>query len=166
MNTPIRLSRLRGAVVGGTSAVTGVLAHATAQGMLPETSVLLMVGAAAVAVGIGVRAAPSVRALPALVAGQALVHLLLVLTSGHHHDLFTAPMAVMHTAGTIAALLLLCGAEILVRAVSALAVRASSLRLRPRTGYAAVVVSAPPQAAPAALVFLGAVGRRGPPFSV
>lgn len=157
------LSRLRGAVVGGASAVTAIGAHAAAQGMLPETSSLMMVAATAVALGVAVAAVPAVRVLPALVGGQALVHLLLVLTSGHHHDLLTGPMAAMHTVGTFAALLLLCGVELLIHAASTLARRVVRLHFRPRTVAAVAVPTLPAVAAPAALIFLGGVGLRGPP---
>ncbi|MGB6244224.1 hypothetical protein [Gordonia sp. (in: high G+C Gram-positive bacteria)] len=166
MRTPTALSRLRGAVVGGTSALTGVGAHAAAQGMLPDTSTLLLVAATAVAVGVGTSAAPGLRALPALMVGQGLIHLLLVLASGHHHDMLTVPMAAMHTVGTLAALLLLCGAELLVRALSLVAVRTARLRFRPRTRTTIAVRHRIVVPAAPALVFLGAVGRRGPPLSV
>ncbi|NLG47321.1 hypothetical protein [Gordonia sp. (in: high G+C Gram-positive bacteria)] len=164
MTTPTALSRLRGATVGGASAITGVGAHAAAQGTLSGTPTLLMVAATAVALGLGITAAPTLGVLPALVGGQALIHVLLVLTSGHHHDMFTAPMAAMHAVGTVAALLLLCGAELLVRAASALSLRAVRLRFRPLTPAAVLVPRADAMIVPTALRFLGAVGRRGPPF--
>ncbi|EGD56439.1 hypothetical protein [Gordonia neofelifaecis] len=166
MTTPTTLSRLRGAVVGGTSAVTGVAAHAAAQGMLPDTSVLVLVAATAVVLGLGATAAPGLGALPALIVGQGLVHLLLVVTSGHHHDMLTAPMAATHAAGTVAALLFLCGAEILVRAASAFAIRAIAPAFAPRAPELAAVVVRTRVVVPASLLFLGAVGRRGPPLSV
>lgn len=163
--TPATDSRLRGGVVGATSALTGIAAHAAAQGMLPQTSTLLLIAAATTALGIGVSAAPRIRVLPALLAGQGLVHLLLVVTSGHHHDLFTAPMAVMHAVGTVAALLLLTGIGLVVHAVSALAIAMLAQRVRPCTPAA---LPTPPftAATPVALVFLGSIGRRGPPASV
>lgn len=163
MTTPTTLSRLRGATVGAASALTGIGAHAAAQGMLPDTSSLMLVVAAAIAVGIGVAAAPTLRALPALVGGQLLVHALLVVTSGHHADMFTAPMAAMHTIGTVAALLLLVGVEVLFHAVSGLAQHALPRHFRPLPPVAVVPVPDSPAAPPAALIFLGAVGRRGPP---
>lgn len=166
MTTTPALPRLRGAVVGGTSAFTGVGAHAAAQGMLPDTSTLMLVAATAVALGFGVAAAPGFRSLPALVAGQGLVHGLLVLTSGHHHDLLTAPMAVMHTVGTVAALLLLIGVEHLVAAVAATAVRVASVGFRPADGRSVASPLSHRPFTPTALVFLGAVGQRGPPLSI
>lgn len=164
VTTPTALSRLRGATVGGASAITGVGAHAAAQGMLPTTPTLLMVAATAVALGLGITAAPTLGILPALIGGQALIHVLLVVTSGHHHDMVTAPMAAMHTVGTVAALLLLCGAELLLRAASALSRRTVRRQFRPLTATAAVVPQAGAIVVPTALRFLGAVGRRGPPF--
>ncbi|MBM7366922.1 hypothetical protein [Gordonia hydrophobica] len=161
--TPTTLSRLRGAVVGGASALTGIGAHAAAQGMLPETASLLMVATTAIALGVAVAALPAARVLPALIGGQAMVHVLLVLSSGHHHDLLTAPMAAMHTVGTLAALLLLCGVELLVHAASALALRAMRLHVRLRPLTTVTVPAYPAVAAPAALVYLGGIGRRGPP---
>ncbi|MGB3302715.1 hypothetical protein [Gordonia sp. (in: high G+C Gram-positive bacteria)] len=166
MIPPTPLPRMRGGVVGATSALTGIAAHAAAQGMLPETSVLLLIAAASTALGLAVTAAPRLHALPALIAGQALVHVLLVLTSGHHHDLVSTPMAVMHTLGTIAAVLLLTGAGLLLRAASALALRVAVPQFRPQTPPSSFPVSVAPATAPVALLFLGAIGRRGPPISV
>ncbi|ALG84036.1 hypothetical protein [Gordonia phthalatica] len=163
MTAPTTLTRLRGATVGAVSALTGIGAHAAAAGMLPDTSSLMLVIAAAVALGLGVAAAPALRVLPALVGGQLLVHVLLVITSGHHGDMLTAPMAAMHAVGTVAALLLLVGAELLLHAAAGLAQHALPSCFRPLPRVAVVPVPATPAAVPAALIFLGAVGRRGPP---
>ena len=163
MTTPPTLSRLRGATVGASSALTGIGAHAAAAGMVPDTAGLILITAASLALGLVITASPSARILPALLGGQALVHVLLVVVSGHHADLVTAPMAAMHALGTVAALLLLVGAELLVRAASGLAQHALPTLFRPLPRVAVVPVPASPTAAPAALVFLGAVGRRGPP---
>ncbi|WP_341267739.1 hypothetical protein [Gordonia malaquae] len=156
-------SRMRGGVVGGTSALTAIAAHGLAQGMLPSTDTLMIVAAAAVAIGAVVGATPRLPTLPALLAGQGVVHVLLVVLTGHHHDLWSPSMAVAHSVGTLVALALITTYDAVARAVRRLSMPVRFVAGRPRR-----VVHAPRSrsASPAALLLFGSVGLRGPPLSL
>ncbi|WOC11348.1 hypothetical protein [Gordonia sp. MP11Mi] len=157
-------ARVRGGIVGGACALTGITAHAAAQGMLPSTSTLLVVVAAAVAIGAVAAAVPRLPNLAALVVGQGAVHLLLVLLSGHHHDLIQPSMAVTHTLGTLAALAAIAALEALASTLQDVIVLVVSLLtyrgMRYSTTRPRIVRVA---AAPVVHLHLGAVGLRGPP---
>lgn len=156
------LPHLRAATVAAVGTGTGIVAHAQGHGSLPDTGGLLIVGAAGI--GLGVVAQRTTRLLPLLAAGQVLVHLLLIALTGHHHQLFTAPMLAVHTLGTLAALALVVTADRLLHAVAGLALRAAALaapapvELAPRRITAPGYVPLRP-----VLAHLGTVGTRGPP---
>lgn len=171
---PALLPRLRAVSVGAIGTGTGVLAHAQGHGTIPDGSGLLVIGAAGIALGLvaartgtTTAAAAAWRLLALLAGGQALVHFLLIALSGHHHQLVTAPMAAMHTVGTLAALALVIAAEQLVRAVCGLARTVAAL-LTPLptavTGVPAVLRTR--LFSPLPLRHLGTVGTRGPPLLV
>ncbi|MFT3663288.1 MAG: hypothetical protein QM809_18560 [Gordonia sp. (in: high G+C Gram-positive bacteria)] len=179
---PPTIPRLRAAVVGATTAVTGVAAHAQGHGALPDGNVLVLLGAAGIAVAVVLgdrdarrttpRRAPSSqpippvwRLLPALAGGQIVVHLLLIALAGHPHAPITAPMAVTHTVGTLAALALVAAVESLVRTVAGLALRIVALLTDPPVAGPAVPPTPPAPFLPArSLRHLGTVGTRGPPL--
>ncbi|GAA4666468.1 hypothetical protein [Gordonia humi] len=157
-------ARVRGGVVGGASALTGIAAHAAAMGILPSTSSLLIVLAAAVAIGAAVVAAPRLPGIVALAIGQGAVHLLLTLLSGHHHDLLQPSMVLTHGLGTVAALALIAAIEALASTaigVVALVVSLLTYRGMRRSSMRPRVVRIID--APAAPLQLGSVGLRGPP---
>ena len=157
-------ARVRGGIVGGACALTGITAHAAAQGMLPSTSTLLVVIAVAVAIGAVVTATPRLPNLAALLAGQGAVHLLLVLLSGHHHDLLQPSMAVTHSLGTVAALVAIAAVEALastLRDVVVLVVSLLTYRGMRRSTTRPRIVRV--IGAPVVHRHLGAVGLRGPP---
>ncbi|MGO3325716.1 hypothetical protein [Gordonia sp. (in: high G+C Gram-positive bacteria)] len=157
-------ARTRGGIVGGACALTGITAHAAAQGMLPSTSTLLIAMAVAVAIGAIVTATPRLPGFAALLLGQGAVHLLLVLLSGHHHDLFAPSMAVTHILGTAAALVAIAALEALVstvRDVVVLVVALLTYRGMRRSTTRPQIVRI--VGAPVVHLHLGAVGLRGPP---
>ncbi|MCF8590553.1 hypothetical protein [Gordonia liuliyuniae] len=157
-------ARMRGGIVGGACALTGIAAHAAAQGMLPSTSTLLVVIGAAAAIGTTVAATPRLPNLAALIVGQGAVHLLLVLLSGHHHDLIQPSMAATHALGTLAALAAIAALEALastLRDVIVVVVSLLTYRGMRRSTTRPTVV--PEVAAPVVHLHLGAVGLRGPP---
>ncbi len=156
-------ARLRGGVVGAASGMTAIAAHGIAQGMLPSTDALMVVIAAAAALGAVVHAVPRIPGLPALLAGQGLVHLLLVALTGHHHDLLNPTMAVTHGVGTIAALALIATFDAVARVVRRIA---TVLPSPSAPIHHSLPVPAGRTCVPAPLVFLGSVGLRGPPLSV
>lgn len=168
VSEPVALvsARVRGAVVGGSSALTGITAHAAAQGMLPSTSTLLVVVAAAVAIGAVVSATPRFPSLVSLAAGQGVVHLLLALLSGHHHDLIQPSMALTHGLGTVAALAAIAALEALASTVQDIVVLVVALLtyrgMRRSTVHPTVVRTI---VAPANHLHLGSVGLRGPPVA-
>jgi len=173
----VELPRLRAAAAGGVCGVTAVAAHAQAHGQLPGAPALLAVTGTAALLGLlaGRRPAGQSRAagrtpwrlLPALLAGQLLIHLLLIALTGAHHQLVTGPMTVMHAGGTLLALALITAAELLIGAVAALARRVVALTVTGRPHRRPVVpVTGVPAAAPSTLLFLGTVGTRGPPHLV
>lgn len=154
----------RGAVVGAASALTGIAAHAGAQGMMPSTSTLLVVIAASVAIGSVASATPRLPGAATLLAGQAVVHLLLTLISGHHHDLMRPSMAITHGLGTVVALAVIAAVESLaatVRDIVVIAVRLLTHRGMRRSTTSPTVLH--DVAAPVVHRYLGAVGLRGPP---
>ncbi|WP_454162524.1 hypothetical protein [Gordonia iterans] len=174
------LPRLRSATVGVTTAGTGILAHAQGHGAVPDSGALLMICLAGLGLGVATgsgaardrrgttipRVDPSSawRLLPVLAGGQIAVHLLMIALSGHHHELLTAPMALTHTLGTLAALVLVVAAESLVRSVSGLALRVVSLLLSgPVPELAAAPAPRTVVRVPESLLRLAAVGTRGPP---
>lgn len=170
--TPI--ARLRAAVVGATGAGTGILAHALGHGSLPGIGGLLVVLATGVGLGlvaVGDPAAPRTASrtflLALLAGGQVLVHLLLIALTGHHQQLITGPMALVHTVGTLVAFGLIVTAESLaiaaagrVRQVYALCTSGPTVEQNP-----AIAIPAPIRA-PQRLRQLGTVGTRGPPVLV
>jgi hypothetical protein len=154
---------MRGGVVGGASALTAIAAHGLAQGVLPSTDSLMIVAAAAVAIGAVVGATPRPPTAPALLAGPGVIHALLVVLTGHHHDLWTPSMAVAHSVGTLVALALITTYDAVARAVRRLSapvriVAVPSPRVTPAPRRLA--------ASPAALLLFGSVGLRGPPLSL
>ncbi|QRY63349.1 hypothetical protein JVX90_03705 [Gordonia sp. PDNC005] len=156
-------SRMRGGVVGGASALTAIAAHGLAQGMLPSTDTLMIVAAAAVVIGAVVGAAPRLPTLPALLAGQGVVHILLVVLTGHHHDLWSPSMAVAHGVGTLVALALIATYDAVACAVRRVSTPVPFVAVPSRR-----VAPAPRSRteAPAALLLFGSVGLRGPPLSL
>lgn len=87
-----RAHRLRGGLVGGSSAVLATSAHAGAAGAVPHGATLVAAllvcataGAAAGAVKLAGRYAQSAVMFTALCAAQFLSHGTLAVTGGHHH---------------------------------------------------------------------------------
>ncbi|GAC58223.1 hypothetical protein GOHSU_35_00180 [Gordonia hirsuta DSM 44140 = NBRC 16056] len=158
----VPLPRLRAGCVGVVGAGTGVLAHTQGHGGLPGVGGLLIVAVAGL--GLGLAARHTARLLPLLAGGQLLVHLLLIALTGQHHQLITAPMALVHGLGTLAAWALVLGAEQLVRTVAGLALRVlvlvGSTPIEQPSGVL-VPAFAVPQCQ--RLRHLGTVGTRGPP---
>ncbi|MCK0439866.1 hypothetical protein MUG78_10455 [Gordonia alkaliphila] len=168
------LPRLRAAVVGGTGAGTGILAHTLGHGALPGGGGLLVVLAAGVGLGVlaggrstGTTSTAPGRLLTLLAGGQVLVHLLLLALAGHHQELITGPMAAVHTVGTLVAFGLIVSAESLVRALSGRARRVAALcTSRPTIDRITTIVVVTPPRRPQRLRQLGTVGTRGPPALV
>ncbi|WP_132994020.1 hypothetical protein [Gordonia zhaorongruii] len=159
--------RTRGGVVGGSSTLTAIAAHAAAQGTLPETGTLLIVLAVGVAIGATVSAAPRLPSVPALVLGQGAVHTAMVLVTGHHHDMFEPRMLVTHFLGLLAALCLIAAVNALASLVIDVVVRVVS-STAPRTADRRSVTArtASPSRMPDAVLIFGSVGLRAPPLSV
>ncbi|MCV7367559.1 hypothetical protein CRI77_01710 [Mycolicibacterium duvalii] len=111
MTTPRTRARgLRGALVGGCSAVITSGAHAAAGGTLPAGSALLLVGLVCAVVGailagavLDGRGARFTAITGGLLTAQALGHLTLVVAAGHHHGGLgvTWSMAAAHLAGAV-----------------------------------------------------------------
>ncbi|MFT4088026.1 MAG: hypothetical protein QM658_12940 [Gordonia sp. (in: high G+C Gram-positive bacteria)] len=163
---PLRL-RLRGASIGGVSALTGLAAHAHGGGGLPATAGLLLVLAAAFGIGLAARQVSARGLVPTMIGAQALLHVLLILLGGSHHELLTTPMVAMHTLGVLVAFALVAGLDAVAAAFEAVVRRIVALVTRgPLPDVAApVFVSSTPRR-PRPTVWLGALGTRGPPAVV
>lgn len=86
---------LRAFLLGAAALLSGTVAHASADGLLPSVSAMLsLLGLAAVAGAWFLRRRAGGRRLVVLVlAGQTLVHLALTLVAGHRGDPVSAPVA-------------------------------------------------------------------------
>ncbi|CAJ1586920.1 hypothetical protein [[Mycobacterium] wendilense] len=121
MSTPSsRVRRLRGALIGGCSALVTAAAHAAAGGGLPGGGTLMVLTIGSVTVGaIASRFTVENRRgqLGALVAAlgvaQAFGHLALALTGEHAHGplLPSLPMLLLHTAAAVGLAVLIAAVE-------------------------------------------------------
>ncbi|MFI6169790.1 hypothetical protein ACIBCN_23625 [Nocardia sp. NPDC051052] len=164
-------ARVRGAFVGSVSGAVSIAAHALGGGdVSPGQSSITVLIAACTVVGVVVgarRARFGVGEVMVLLAiGQAVGHVALTMSSGHHHNTgMTSVMVAAHLAAIPVGALLIRGAEIAFgRAVSAATrvVRALGTRLAaPFALHYAVPVG--PLTAPRRLLFSSGYGLRGPP---
>lgn len=166
-------ARLRGAFVGSVSGAVSIAAHALGGGdVSPGQSSIAMLIAACTVVGVVVgarRARFGVAEVMVLLAiGQAVGHVALTMSPGHHHSTgMTSIMGAAHLAAIPVGALLIRGAEIAFgRAVSAADRAVRALNTRPAAPFAlhnAVPVG--PLTAPRRLLFSSGFGLRGPPPS-
>ena len=108
---------LRGASVGGLSAVVTAAAHTFGGGMLPSDAALVLLALVCAAIGYATAVAPILFApraqlLVVLAAAQSIGHLLLTFVDGHHHGpMITQQMLAAHAVAVLVGALAICGAE-------------------------------------------------------
>lgn len=115
-------AHLRGGLVGVCSALTAAVAHTAAGGVPPSGSplVFLLIACATLGAAVGgispqTRSAATALLIVGLGSGQALGHLTLAMTGGHHHGdaMVSAPMLALHGAAAIGLGLLIGAVEYL-----------------------------------------------------
>ncbi|AFP42819.1 hypothetical protein MSMEI_6393 [Mycolicibacterium smegmatis MC2 155] len=115
-------AHLRGGLVGLCSALTAAVAHTAAGGVPPSGSplVILLIACATLGAAVGgfsprTRSAATALLIVGLGSGQALGHLILAVTGGHHHGgaLVSAPMLALHAAAAVGLGLLIGAVEYL-----------------------------------------------------
>lgn len=168
-----RARNLRGALVGGCSALVTALAHVAGGGGVPlgGPMALLVVGCATVGASASAINPRGRRAWAGLVIGtlcaaQAVGHLTLALAGGHHgHSalLITAPMLGLHAAGAVVLGILIAAVEHLYSVCSTvlgwLQLFAANA-LRP----AVVAVTRQPNVVLQPVLPLSGLGMRAPPL--
>ncbi|WP_240772191.1 hypothetical protein [Nocardia sp. CS682] len=166
-------ARLRGAFVGSASGAVSIAAHALGGGVVaPGQSSIALLIAACTAVGVAVGARRTrhglVEVMALLTIGQAVGHVALTMSPGHHHGAgTTAIMGVAHLLAIPVGALLIRGAEIAVtRGISAANRTARVLSTRPAVPFAvAYTVPIGPLVPARRLLFSSGFGLRGPPLS-
>ncbi|MCZ4563331.1 hypothetical protein O4160_21025 [Rhodococcus sp. IEGM 1401] len=108
---------LRGASVGGLSALVTVAAHTFGGGMPPSDAAIVLLAVVSAAIGYATAAAPTPAApraqlLMILTAAQSVGHLLLTAVDGHHHgSILTQQMFAAHVVAILVGALAIRGAE-------------------------------------------------------
>ncbi|MEU7144326.1 hypothetical protein ABZ942_33120 [Nocardia sp. NPDC046473] len=164
-------ARLRGAFVGSASGAVSIAAHALGGGEVsPGQSSIAMLIAACTIVGVVVGARRTrfgiAEVMVLLAIGQAVGHVALTMSPGHHHTTgMTSIMLAAHLAAIPLGALLIRGAEIgFGRATSAANRAVRVLDTRPAAPFILrYAVPVGPLAAPRRLLFSSGSGLRGPP---
>ncbi|NDZ96633.1 hypothetical protein G3I13_03300 [Streptomyces sp. SID6673] len=122
------LDKVRGCVIGASSGVTSIVAHAAAGGGLPDSTGLTLLVAVCAGLGWAASAVSPQRAgvpglVGMLVGGQLVGHLALAALSHHHATLMTPSMATFHMVATVVAVALAIGLEIAVTAALSVVIR-------------------------------------------
>lgn len=108
---------LRGASVGGLSALITASAHTMGGGMPPSDAAIVLLALACAAVGYATAVAPRlgaprVQLLVILAVAQSIGHLLLTVVDGHHHGpMITQQMFAAHVVAILVGALAIRGAE-------------------------------------------------------
>lgn len=108
---------LRGASVGGLSALVTVAAHTFGGGMLPSDAAMVLLAVVSAAIGYAAAAAPTqvaprAQLMMILTAAQSIGHLLLTVVDEHHHGpLITQQMFAAHAVAILVGALAIRGAE-------------------------------------------------------
>ena len=112
---------LRGASVGGLSALVTASAHTVGGGMPPSDAAIVLLALVCAAVGYATAVAPRlgaprVQLLVILAAAQSIGHLLLSVVDGHHHGpMITPQMLAAHAVAVFIGALAIRGAELGIR---------------------------------------------------
>ncbi len=112
---------LRGASVGGLTALVTAWAHTVGGGMAPSDASIVLLALVCSAVGYATAvaptgAAPRTRLLVVLAAAQSIGHLLLTVVDSHHHGpMITEQMFAAHVVAVLVGALAIRGAELGIR---------------------------------------------------